>query len=86
MTLALSRRSFLGCACCAPLAASLTLGPGALAPAHAAGKKTDLTADQALQLLKEGNRKWLLSASGVVRWGWGAGLTGVWPRSESRSS
>lgn len=55
----LSRRGFLGCACCAPLAASLTLGPGALAPAHAAGKKTDLTADQALQLLKEGNRKFV---------------------------
>ena len=55
----LSRRGFLGCACCAPLAAGLTLGAGALAPARAAGKKTDLTADQALQLLKDGNRKFV---------------------------
>src|ERR671920_1463967 len=47
------------CACCAPIAASLTLTPGALAPAHAAGKKTDLTADQALQILKEGNRRFV---------------------------
>jgi carbonic anhydrase len=59
MTPILSRRGFLGCACCAPLAASLTLGAGAFAPAHAAGKKTDLTADQALQLLKDGNRKFI---------------------------
>ena len=59
MTSTLSRRGFLGCACCAPLAASLTFGAGAFAPAHAAGKKTDLTADQALQLLKEGNRKFI---------------------------
>jgi carbonic anhydrase len=59
MTSTLSRRGFLGCACCAPLAASLTLGAGAFAPAHAAGKRTDLTADQALQLLKEGNRKFV---------------------------
>src|SRR5215212_4259792 len=55
----LSRRGFLGCACCAPLAAGLTLGAAALMPAHAAGKKTDLTADQALQLLKDGNRKFI---------------------------
>src|SRR4051794_6614328 len=55
----LSRRGFLGCACCAPLAAGLTLGAAALMPAHAAGKKTDLTADQALQLLKDGNRKFV---------------------------
>ncbi len=51
----LSRRGFLGCACCAPLAASMTGGAGAFAPAHAAGKKTSLTAGQALQLLKTGN-------------------------------
>ena len=55
----LSRRGFLGCACCAPLAAGLSLSAGAFAPAHAAGKKTDLTADQALQMLKEGNRKFV---------------------------
>ena len=57
MVSTLSRRSLLGCACCAPMAASLALGAGALTPAHAAGKTTDLTADQALQRLKDGNRK-----------------------------
>src|SRR5215212_1585357 len=51
-----SRRGFLGCACCAPLAAAgLNLGAGAFGPAHAAGKQTDLAADQALQLPKDGN-------------------------------
>ena len=59
MTSKLSRRGFLGCACCAPLAVSLTLGAGALTPAYAAGKKTELTPDQALQLLKEGNQKFV---------------------------
>jgi carbonic anhydrase len=52
----LSRRGFLGCACCAPLAASMTLGAGAFAPALAADRKTSLTADQALHLLKIGNQ------------------------------
>jgi carbonic anhydrase len=55
----LSRRSFLGCACCAPLAAGMALGTSAFAPAHGAGKKTDLTPDQALQLLKQGNEKFV---------------------------
>src|SRR3954451_23795385 len=55
----LSRRGFLGCACCAPLAASMVIGAGALTSARAAGKKTDLTADQALQLLKDGNQKFV---------------------------
>jgi carbonic anhydrase len=55
----LSRRGFLGCACCAPLAAGLSLGASAFAPAHAAGAKTDLTSDQALKLLKEGNQKFV---------------------------
>ena len=55
----LSRRRFLGCACCAPLAASMVIGAGALTSARAAGKKTDLTADQALQLLKDGNQKFV---------------------------
>lgn len=59
MVSTLSRRSLLGCACCAPMAASLALGAGALTPAHAAGKTTDLTADQALQRLKDGNRKFM---------------------------
>src|SRR4051794_19877973 len=55
----LSRRGFLGCACCAPLAASMVMGAGALTSARAASKKTDLTADQALQLLKDGNQKFV---------------------------
>jgi carbonic anhydrase len=59
MVSTLSRRSLLGCACCAPMAASLALGAGALTPAHAAGKTTDLTADQALQRLKDGNRRFM---------------------------
>ena len=59
MASTLSRRSLLGCACCAPMAASLALSAGALTPAHAAGKTTDLTADQALQRLKDGNRKFM---------------------------
>jgi carbonic anhydrase len=44
------------------MAASLALGAGALTPAHAAGKTTDLTADQALQRLKDGNRKFMAEA------------------------
>lgn len=40
-------RGMLGCLCCA--------GMGLSAPAMAAGKATDLSADQALALLKEGN-------------------------------
>src|SRR4051794_15484916 len=59
MVAKLSRRGFLGCACCAPLAASMSFGAGANAPAHAAGKKTDLTPDQALQRLKEGNQRFV---------------------------
>ena len=59
MVSTLSRRSLLGCACCAPMAASLALSVGAFTPAHAAGKTTDLTADQALQRLKDGNRKFM---------------------------
>ena len=59
MVSTLSRRGFLGCACCGPLAASLTASIGALTPAYAAGKKTDFTADQALHILKDGNRKFV---------------------------
>src|SRR5215210_4770141 len=59
MVSTLSRRGFLGCACCGPLAASLTSSIGALTPAYAAGKKTDFTADQALHILKDGNRKFV---------------------------
>src|SRR5919199_2071207 len=57
MTSKLSRRSFLSCACCASL--GIAAGLGTLTSAYAAGKKTDLTADQALALLKEGNQKFL---------------------------
>ena len=57
MTSKLSRRSFLSCACCASL--GVAAGLGTLTSAYAAGKKTDLTADQALALLKEGNQKFL---------------------------
>src|SRR4051794_12087835 len=59
ITSKLSRRGFLGCACCAPLAVSLTLGAGALTPAYAAGTKSELTPDQALQLLRSGNQKFV---------------------------
>jgi carbonic anhydrase len=55
----LSRRGFLGCTCCAPLATSMVIGAGALTSARAASQKTDLTADQALQLLKDGNQKFV---------------------------
>src|SRR5919199_952733 len=53
----LSRRSFLSCACCASL--GVAAGLGTLTSVYAASKKTDLTADQALALLKEGNQKFV---------------------------
>jgi carbonic anhydrase len=53
MSQKLSRRGFLGCTCCA--AASVGLGAGRLAAA-AEGERTNLTPDQALELLKEVNR------------------------------
>lgn len=60
----MSRRSFLGCACCG--AASLALGclsvPAFTSPAVAAGPKTTLTPDQALKLLKDGNAQYLTDA------------------------
>jgi len=49
---ALSRRGFLGCACCGTLGLGAGFSPSAV---HAAVKRTHLTPDQALQLLKEGN-------------------------------
>lgn len=52
----LSRRGFLGCACCAAAGLAISGTPRALA---AGGKHTDLTADQALAVLKEGNKKYL---------------------------
>ena len=51
----LTRRGFLGCACCSAVGAWL----GAPVAYAAEGKKTDLTPDQALALLKEGNEKFV---------------------------
>jgi len=49
----LSRRGFLGCACCA----AVSVGIAGRLPAFAAeGARTNLTPDQALETLKEGNR------------------------------
>ena len=53
----LSRRHFLGCACCA--GAALALPPQAPA---AGGPRTSLTPDQALAALKEGNDKFITDA------------------------
>jgi carbonic anhydrase len=53
MSIRPSRRNFLaGCLCCAGSAVAIKAG---LVPAMAAGAHTDLTADQALDLLKKGN-------------------------------
>jgi carbonic anhydrase len=52
-----SRRHFLGCACCA--GAVLALPPQAIA---AGGSRTSLTPDQALAALKEGNDKFITDA------------------------
>lgn len=50
----IERRGFLGCLCCTGMALAATGFSGA--PSRAAvGTKTELTADQALGLLKEGN-------------------------------
>jgi carbonic anhydrase len=57
----LSRRSFLGCACCTTAAGLTGLAlPGH--PAFAAGPKTTMTPDQALAALKEGNDKFVTDA------------------------
>jgi len=53
MSQKLSRRGFLGCACCA--AASVGIA-GRLSAFAAEGARTNLTPDQALETLKEGNR------------------------------
>jgi len=53
MSQKLSRRGFLGCACCA----AVSVGIAGRLPAFAAeGARTNLTPDQALETLKEGNR------------------------------
>ena len=53
MTTGMSRRSFMGCLCCA--GAGAAAGGLTSLPALAAGRTTELTADQALALLMEGN-------------------------------
>ena len=60
MSSKLSRRSFLGCACCA--AAGLAGLTGAAPHAFAAGPRTTMTPDQALAALKEGNDKFVTDA------------------------
>jgi carbonic anhydrase len=61
MSLLLSRRNFLtGCVCCAGAVAAAHTGmPAAWA---ADSKKTDLTADQALEVLKKGNAEFKTDA------------------------
>ena len=60
--MSLSRRNFVKCACCATVGGLAALSTG-IPPVHAAsGKHTDLTPDQALALLKEGNDKYLTDA------------------------
>jgi carbonic anhydrase len=51
---AITRRRLIGCACCAAVAAAMAAGVP-LPSVAAGGPKTDLTPDQALALLKEGN-------------------------------
>jgi hypothetical protein len=58
MKMRLSRRGLLVCACCGVAGAALRPRP-----AFAAGKRTDLTADQALALLKEGNSKYVADSA-----------------------
>ncbi len=53
MSQKLSRRGFLGCACCAAVSVGVAGGLSAFA---AEGARTNLTPDQALETLKEGNR------------------------------
>ncbi|KTF35470.1 carbonic anhydrase [Xanthomonas vesicatoria] len=53
MLQSVSRRKLLQCACCAPVAAAAASLPFSLRAAP--GKKTDLSADQALQVLRDGN-------------------------------
>ena len=53
MAIGINRRSFMGCLCCAGVGA--VAGGLTSLPALATRRTTDLTADQALALLKEGN-------------------------------
>lgn len=54
MLQSVSRRKLLQCACCAPVAAAAASLPFSLRAAPS--KKTDLTAEQALQVLRDGNK------------------------------
>ncbi|WP_410824396.1 carbonic anhydrase, partial [Methylobacterium oryzisoli] len=53
------RRSFLACACCAALGGFAALGS---APARAAGPRTNLSPEEALARLKDGNRAFVADA------------------------
>ena len=55
----LSRRSFIGCACCATVGGLASLGALPGHRAFAADQKTSMTPDQALAALKEGNEKFV---------------------------
>ena len=58
----LSRRSFIGCACCATVGGLASLGALPGHRAFAADQKTSMTPDQALAALKEGNEKFVTDA------------------------
>jgi carbonic anhydrase len=58
MTRSISRRGFLGCACCGAAALAVSATPAL----SATGPKTTLTPDQALKLLKDGNDAFITDA------------------------
>ncbi len=58
----LSRRRFFTCACCASVAGLTGMSMGSSPLLAAGGKHTDLLPDQALDLLKEGNRSFTTDA------------------------
>src|SRR5215210_8216890 len=59
MSQELSRRRFLGCACCAAVSVGVARGLSAFADE---GARTNLTPDQALETLKEGNRSFKIDS------------------------
>ena len=60
--MALTRRSFVACACCASLSAMSGLTATVPLARAASGKHTNLSPDQALARLKEGNRSFTTDA------------------------
>ena len=58
----LDRRRFLTCACCASVAGLTGMSLGGAPGRAASGRHTDLSADRALALLKEGNRSFTTDA------------------------